>query len=202
MNCKIEKCENSSYVRGLCRKHYTHFYKNGTVHLYTNKLSIFDKIMALIVKQETPSKGTPVFINGVKTQCWLYQGTCPEGYGQIRDGHKKLKTHRYIYWWFFLKDKNIELKKEDQICHKCDTPNCCNPDHLYLGTIQDNVDDMIKKGRDKKARGEGCHNKLTENDVWAIRLESGTHQNIADKYNVSRSLIGAIKNHKIWKWLN
>jgi hypothetical protein len=108
-------------VRGLCKKHYHNFYRNKQLNLFPkHTVPIFEKIMGLIKKQETPSIGTPVIINKIQTQCWLYQGTCPKGYGQIRDGYKRVKVHRFIYWWFFLKEKGIKLKKEDLICHKCD----------------------------------------------------------------------------------
>jgi DNA invertase Pin-like site-specific DNA recombinase len=73
---------------------------------------------------------------------------------------------------------------------------------LYLGSQQDNVDDMMKKGRANKSKGKDCHNKLTENDIRAIRLGIGTQQNIADQYGVSRSLVGLIKGFKRWSWLD
>ncbi len=76
--------------------------------------------------------------------CWLWTGsTVPGGYGQIRDSASKMvKTHRLAYELICEPVPNELL-----VCHACDVPNCVNPLHLWLGTYQDNSDDMVVKGR-------------------------------------------------------
>lgn len=54
------------------------------------------------------------------------------------------------------------------VCHRCDNPSCCNPDHLFLGTPQDNDADRVAKGRQARGSRNGFA-KLTERQVWAIR---------------------------------
>ena len=60
---------------------------------------------------------------------------------------------------------------------KCDNPNCCNIDHLEIGTHQDNSNDMVKRGRSVKGRkyptlrgANNVKNKLSDNDVKEIYL--------------------------------
>lgn len=81
------------------------------------------------------------------TGCWMWNGT-GNIYGKIRGKGGRyssfVSAHRMSY----------ELHNgaiPDGLCvlHKCDTPRCVNPDHLFLGTHQDNTDDMMKKGREK-----------------------------------------------------
>ena len=78
--------------------------------------------------------------------CWEYQGGKNNlGYGLIRDGNKMRSAHRVSY----EEHNNQKIPKYLCVCHTCDNPKCVNPDHLWLGTRQDNTDDMIKKGRQR-----------------------------------------------------
>jgi hypothetical protein len=91
------------------------------------------------------------------------------------------------------------------ICHKCDTPACVNPDHLFLGTHADNNRDMRNKGRYVAipvARGEDCHlTKLTTEQVLRIRGDIRIGREIAKDYGVSTAAIYAIQNRKTWRHL-
>jgi DNA-binding transcriptional regulator YiaG len=93
------------------------------------------------------------------------------------------------------------------ICHKCDNPSCVNPHHLFEGTNQDNMSDMMNKGRHVCNPNKGIKNhasKLTEAEVKEIRIKYNkkakiTQQVLADEYGVSRRSIGNIIKSKIWK---
>lgn len=77
--------------------------------------------------------------------CWVWTGgKAFWGYGQIWYKGKSVKTHR-ISWILHFG----EPEKGKFILHKCDNPPCVNPDHLFLGTAKDNIDDCIRKGRFK-----------------------------------------------------
>ena len=88
------------------------------------------------------------------TRCWEWLGsTIGNGYGQYQT-LGECYAHRVSF------RLNVgEIPKGIHVLHKCDNPICVNPDHLLLGTQQDNVDDMYKKGRQdhtRNARGD-CH---------------------------------------------
>jgi hypothetical protein len=88
------------------------------------------------------------------------------------------------------------------VCHKCDNPPCCNPAHLFIGTHQDNMDDCRAKGRKARVRGsKRGQAKLSEwqaKDILRSVAEGVTHQSLARKYGVSRTLIGRVANGKLW----
>lgn len=75
--------------------------------------------------------------------CWEWQGHRMKfGYGVIRHDGRIRKAHRVS---FAL--NNGALPEEMMVCHRCDNPACVRPDHLFLGTQQDNMDDRMAKGR-------------------------------------------------------
>ena len=93
------------------------------------------------------------------------------------------------------------------VLHSCDVKNCVNPDHLWIGTHQDNMNDMVKKGRHrhrlKPRRGEeNGQSKLTLEQVKNIRKLYATgkfsYRELAYNFNVCGANIGYIVNKKIW----
>lgn len=120
------------------------------------------------------------------------------GYGQLNDRGTLLKAHRISYELHFGK-----IPEGLFICHKCNTPPCCNPRHLYAGTPKENWDDTKKAGTrfvPDGAKGEKHHSsKLTEKDVLFIRKSKIQNIILAEKFNVSRNTISHIKKGKTWK---
>ena len=86
------------------------------------------------------------------------------------------------------------------VCHKCDVRCCVNPEHLFLGTYQDNVDDMWRKGRGHPGSGERHgYAKLTEEMVREIRASNESSRKIAPKYGVQSAAIRMLRRRETWK---
>lgn len=134
--------------------------------------------------------------------CLEFIGSRSDGYGTIRHNGAVVKAHR-LSWEL----QNGPIPTGMLVLHSCDNPPCCNVEHLFLGTHQDNSDDMIDKGRDKHdgiaIQGElNGRAILKEQDVIEIRklLDEGhTQQLIADMYNVTREAIKKIKLKQSWR---
>lgn len=86
--------------------------------------------------------------------CWLWTAaTNLQGYGRVRIG----QTHRYAHrvsWGLYVGNIPSGLS----ICHRCDTPACVNPEHLFLGTHSDNAVDSVNKSRHRNSRKTHCKN--------------------------------------------
>lgn len=76
------------------------------------------------------------------------------------------------------------------VLHKCDTPACVRPDHLFLGTPLDNMRDKISKGRQPT--------KLTKEDVAAIRKSDEFANILATRFNVTARNIRYIRKGQFW----
>jgi len=90
----------------------------------------------------------------------------------------------------------------EAVCHACDTPGCCKPEHLWGGTRTDNNIDCINKGRDHKARGEAAGKaKFDVNTVRVIRkrIHAGEgFRALGREYGVHHKSISSIVNRRSW----
>lgn len=127
--------------------------------------------------------------------CWEWKlHISNSGYGQAKVGQRFWNAHRlsWAYYHGSIPDGMI-------VCHKCDNRKCVNPNHLFVGTTQDNVDDKMRKGRFVAKRGENSGTaKLTEDKVIAIRCDPRPQAHIARDYGISQSNVCLIKTGKAW----
>lgn len=146
--------------------------------------------------------------------CWEWSGARTwSNYGLI-SGYGSpggMKAHRAS--WIV---HNGPIPEGMFVCHKCDNPPCCNPDHLFLGTPKENTHDAIQKGRMCKPekmrvtalkyniRGEKhCCAKLTDLDALVIKncaTKRGVRtKDLAEWFRISESTICDIKAGRTWK---
>lgn len=134
------------------------------------------------------------FLKRVKKtdSCWLWNGCFAKfGYGIMRYKRKRILAHRWSY--IIYKDKRIKNKV---ICHKCDNPKCVNPGHLFMGTHNDNVQDMMKKGRQRFGITRK-NTKLTDEQVFYAYKNRQIGSVQMGKYlGVSHSCISMIRSGK------
>ena len=130
--------------------------------------------------------------------CWLWTASCAgKGYGQMKlpKQRKQEYSHRLAYMIY-----KGPIEDNQYVCHTCDNPKCCNPDHLFLGTCKDNLQDMKAKNR-HLCGTKNAQAKLTEEDVVKIRqcLAIGMPQwKIARAFGVGQMAISRIKTGLRW----
>jgi hypothetical protein len=127
--------------------------------------------------------------------CLEWQGANSGGYGHISIDKVRWLTHRLAYTL-----AKGEIPQGRLVCHTCDNPPCCNPDHLFLGSHGDNNRDKITKNRD--AFGEKNGNvKLSDEQVRAIRAEykgdRGQLKDLAERNGVSSDQIRKIVRARV-----
>lgn len=135
--------------------------------------------------------------------CWLWTGSVNDcGYGTIRINGKTKKAHRVVY-----ELTHGEIPNGLVICHHCDKPACVRPDHLFAGTMADNMADMRMKGRahpPTPVRGEKNNfAKLTCETADNIQREYAqggiSYRKLAERYGVSTYAVYAIIKGINWK---
>lgn len=178
--CKVDKCDRHVKGLGYCSKHYQRFKNHGDPLVNKRKKLIQFKIDE----------------NGC-FNCTSHS-SCRGGYKRIHVSKEKhILVHRFVYEQCFG-----EIPDGLIVRHKCDNPECINPEHLTLGTYKDNMRDKYERNRANNIHGEEIKQaKLKEDDVKEIRflLSKGVKQiDIARKYNVSDSSIFRIKAGISW----
>ena len=130
--------------------------------------------------------------------CWIWTaGRDKDGYGKFWFRGKHSRAHIASYLIHVG-----EIPEGMLVCHDCDNPWCVRPDHLFLGTYQDNSDDMVAKGRSADRAGEknGAAKLTLELIEEAHRMKAaGIPQvRIAEHMNVSTAAISMALNGKTW----
>lgn len=140
-----------------------------------------------------------------KDDCWVWLGAKrgKSGYGNFKIvSNVTVSAHRLSYAMV-----NGKTPGDLMVCHRCDNPGCINPGHLFLGTHDDNMADMVAKGRSHSPESVGAKNpyaKLTEDQARQVieMLASGmTNKSIAAEFGVTHAAISRIRMGKSWTHL-
>lgn len=146
--------------------------------------------------------------------CWLWQRARHErGYGLVTIAGAMRRANRVA--WEIANERPVPTGL--WVLHRCNNPPCVRPDHLYVGTAQDNADDRTRAGHtlrgddhdsrlhpERRPRGERQWKALlSESDVRAIRAryvkKYGVGATLAREYGVSISTIFAVVLGKSWR---
>jgi hypothetical protein len=128
--------------------------------------------------------------------CWLYTGMCSRGYGRFWLNKDRVAAHRFSYELAYG-----PIPEGLSVCHKCDVRNCVRPDHLFLGTYKDNLQDASRKGRMQHGATHYLA-KLTDEKVRTIRQDfaQGTSSTkLSRRFGVAKQTIRAIVRGKTWR---
>ena len=129
--------------------------------------------------------------------CLIWMGaTQVRGYGEITSNNKKHLAHRASYETFVG-----PIPEGMYVCHSCDNVYCVNPNHLFLGTQKQNLQDMARKGRSTRG-SKNPRAKLNEGHVKEIKrlIDGGCSLSIIAKdFNVTSACIYSIKKGSHWK---
>lgn len=138
--------------------------------------------------------------------CWHFNGFLDrDGYGMTKWYRRTLRAHR-VSWTAYRGDIPAKI----WVLHRCDIRACVNPDHLFLGTAQDNSSDMVQKGRANSGDNHwtrkygglgGARNgraKLTHQNIQAIRASDLPSRALASAYEVHITTIQRVKKGTSW----
>ena len=133
--------------------------------------------------------------------CWIFMGwLLPHGYGHIGRGGRArgtLLAHRAA--WIAHRG---EIPAGKCVLHRCDVRCCVNPEHLFLGTLQDNTNDMMAKGRHRIGPRYGEKNafsRLTDEAARLIKFGPKSAAAYARQFGIGISTAQQCRQGRTWK---
>ncbi len=182
--CLDNTCIKRATCRGYCDSHYGKAARARKIDVVTENAEV-------IFWQK-------VAVSSDINVCWPWtRGKNQKGYGTSNLNGTSISSHRLA--WYFTHKKH---PKNLCVCHSCDNPACCNPNHLFLGTIAENNADKVKKGRAKGMKGSSHPMaKLSDSDVvdiFNLRKTGQKLKDIAKKYHVTEASVSYIARGRTW----
>lgn len=182
MRAQCTICSKPVVGFGLCNAHYIAFKKYGDPGSKLNRRNI---------------PFSERYVVDTETHCWIWLNAT--------------KQNRYGSWHAYGEDKphraswvmhNGAIPEGQLVLHKCDRPGCVNPDHLFLGTQDDNMKDMKSKRRTRESKGtSNTNSKLNEQQVQLIRNSPLTHKELSEIFGVHVATIRSIRKGALWAHL-
>lgn len=131
--------------------------------------------------------------------CWIWKRKKGYyGYGHTTYRSKSMSVHRVS--WIVFKG---EIPNGLCVCHKCDVPSCCNPEHLFLGTHKQNTRDMMQKKKVFDFVGEKNNQAILTNEIVLemrkLKREGKRTIDIARQFNVKRATCSNAIHRVSWK---
>lgn len=191
--CCIKGCDLPVLAMGMCNKHWRRNRAHGSPVALGRKAADFRGMQPI-------ERFNEMVVVDKATGCWEWQGAKDkDGYGSFRghtdDGVLYNRAHRFSIAYF----KKEHPSTGENVCHACDNPSCCNPEHLFIGTPKQNQQDKMEKGRGVFHRGEKRPNaKITEDIVISIRADTRLQKEIAEQYGLTQTTISDIKRRRSW----
>lgn len=174
--CSFDGCVRAAKTKGLCHSHYVQRRRGRPLSPLRHQGLPLEERLWPRVNKDGPT------MPGMDTPCWLWTGGECGGYGEIRIGLRGPRYGAHRASWVVA---HGDVPDGLHVCHRCDNPKCVRPEHLWLGTMAQNMADKMAKGRNRGPargnnwtctrpealpRGEKCRSaKLTEaNVVWIL----------------------------------
>lgn len=162
--------------------------------------------------KNTPENFWAKVLKKKPTDCWEWQGsTTSSGYGNLSWHGAPVQAHRVAYFLTFggigletgFRHTGKARTYKRFVLHRCDNRLCCNPEHLFLGSMRTNQLDAYQKGRKQQPRSQHANAKLTPAQVRSIRKKydaEGVRQvDLAREFSVSQRVISLVVRRESYK---
>ena len=178
--CLVDGCNNPAKSWGMCPKHYYRQKVHGSIEP-PQKPTLKERLLGRV---SLSAKG-----------CWEWRGSLDSsGYGHIGiAAGRNAKAHRVSY-----QIHRGQIPEGLMVCHKCDNRICVNPDHLFLGSHQDNMADRDLKRRSAAGERNGM-SKITREIAAYIKHSPLSERAIARELGLHRGTVNAVRAGRTWK---